>query len=249
MENIENLNDEGQENVVDSQEEQAETPKESVEEVEVAEQPKEEKPVQDEETNAKFAEVRRKAETEAKDKVIAEMYGESHGIYSYSDYQKALDQQKEQEELTELTKKDIPEEVAKELMEARKLKEEVQRERKEKEQQEKTQKDISAFKEYYQKVNGKPYNEETLPDEVWEAVKQGTPLKYAYMEYRSVNVEQGQKTQQQNQENAEVSTGSVKGKLDISSDNITFEEFEANKHDQKWVMKNYNKIQKSRAKW
>jgi hypothetical protein len=60
------------------------------------------KPVQSAEDNAKFAAIRREAEqkaaTKAKDEMIAEMYGESHGIYTYADYQKALADQKAQEQ-------------------------------------------------------------------------------------------------------------------------------------------------------
>jgi hypothetical protein len=60
------------------------------------------KPVQSAEENAKYAAIRREAEQKAamkaKDEMIAEMYGESHGIYTYADYQKALAEQKAAEE-------------------------------------------------------------------------------------------------------------------------------------------------------
>jgi hypothetical protein len=46
----------------------------------------------------KFAHRLKEETTRAKDTVIAEMYGESHGIYTYADYQKALADQKAQEE-------------------------------------------------------------------------------------------------------------------------------------------------------
>lgn len=52
------------------------------------------KPVQTPEQNAEFAKIRRDAETRAKDAVIAEQYGESHGIKTYADYQKAIADQK-----------------------------------------------------------------------------------------------------------------------------------------------------------
>jgi hypothetical protein len=56
------------------------------------------KPVQSSEENAKYADMRRKTETETKDKMIAEMYGTSHNIHTYADYQKAIASQKETEE-------------------------------------------------------------------------------------------------------------------------------------------------------
>jgi hypothetical protein len=51
-----------------------------------------------------------------------------------------------------------------------------------------------------------------------------------------------------NQKNAETSTGSVKGDKP-TADFISFETFEKNKHDQRWVMSNLPKINQSRAKW
>jgi len=51
-----------------------------------------------------------------------------------------------------------------------------------------------------------------------------------------------------NQKNAETSTGSVKGEKP-TAEFISFETFEKNKHDQRWVMNNLPKINQSRAKW
>lgn len=73
---------------------------------EVATEPTEEvieaKPTQSKEDNAKYAEVRRKAEQTAQDKLIAEMYGESHGIKTKAEYDKAMSEQKEKELLTKM---------------------------------------------------------------------------------------------------------------------------------------------------
>lgn len=86
-----------QENVVDSQQTEQVTEVNS-EGSEVATEQPTEKPVQSAEDNARFAEIRRKAESEAKDKVIAEMYGESHGIKTYAEYQKAIQEQQQAEQ-------------------------------------------------------------------------------------------------------------------------------------------------------
>lgn len=59
--------------------------------------PQEDKPVQDAQTNAQFAAVRRQAEKEARDNVIKEMYGDQ-GINSYEEYQQALRAQQEAQE-------------------------------------------------------------------------------------------------------------------------------------------------------
>jgi len=69
-------------------------------EVEVAE-PQQEKPVQSKEDNAQYASIRREAESKTRDKVISEMYGESHGIHTYSDYQNAIEAERVRAEATE----------------------------------------------------------------------------------------------------------------------------------------------------
>ena len=70
------------------------------EEVEVA--PTTEEVKQSPEENSKFAEVRKKAEKDAIDKFISDQYGESHGIHTKADYDKAIAKQKETELLESL---------------------------------------------------------------------------------------------------------------------------------------------------
>ncbi|MDF2800783.1 MAG: hypothetical protein K0S61_686 [Anaerocolumna sp.] len=73
-------------------------PTESVTE-EVAEpQQEQQKTVQDAQTNAMFAKIRREAEQKAKDNMISEMYGQTHGIHTYAEYQRAVQEQKRQQE-------------------------------------------------------------------------------------------------------------------------------------------------------
>lgn len=87
----ENLNpSEGQEAIVEPQIDVVDT---GVKDSQVADV----KPVQSQEDNAKYADMRRKTESETKDKMIAEMYG-SQGINTYSEYQKAMADQKETED-------------------------------------------------------------------------------------------------------------------------------------------------------
>jgi DNA repair exonuclease SbcCD ATPase subunit len=212
-----------------------------------------EKKEQSPEENAKFAEVRRKAEAQAaakaKDDMIAEMYGESHGIYTYADYQKAVAEQREQEEMAKLAEeKEIPEDVAKELYEAKKLKEQLTKQQQEQEmtlkQQQEQQRQFQEFIEAFPSVQP---NE--IPQEVWDKVNNGVPLKYAYIEAQYNKIQEGKKAKELNQMNAEASTGSLKGKLDTSSDFISASEFENNRHDMDWVKANYNKIIDSRQKW
>lgn len=68
-----------------------------------------EKPIQSAEENAKYAQVRREAEQKAyqkaQDELIASMYGESHGIYTKADYDKAIAEAKAAEERAKIQEK------------------------------------------------------------------------------------------------------------------------------------------------
>jgi len=60
------------------------------------------KPVQSAELNSQYAEIRRSTEQKTKDAMIAEMYGESHGIKTYADYQKAMSEQQKEAERAQI---------------------------------------------------------------------------------------------------------------------------------------------------
>jgi hypothetical protein len=156
----------------------------------------------------------------------------------------------EQQALNDLIQKNIPEEYAKEMLENRKFREQYQTEKQQREQQEKEQKMYLEFLEAYPDV--KP---EDVPAEVWQEVAKGRNLLDAYVRYENKRLKDEmakyqtqQQTQQANLNNAATSTGSIKDSGN-GAEFISFEEFEANKHDQSWVVKNYNRIMKSRAKW
>lgn len=210
--------------------------------------PQEGKPIQSPEENAKYAAVRREAEQKAylkaQDDLIASMYGDSHGIYTKADYDIAIQQQMEQEMIEELSNQQIPEHIARRLIESEKKEKQWQQERAMLEQQQQKERNMLDFITAFPNVKA-----EEIPVEVWKNVESGIPLKYAYIEHQYKLIQNGQETQKKNQENADISTGSVKGKLDITNDHITAETFEAKKHDQSWVKKNFTKIMESRAKW
>jgi hypothetical protein len=60
--------------------------------------------VQSADVNSQYAKIRREAEQKAQDKLISEMYGQSHNIHTYSDYQNAI---KEQQRVEEANQKGI----------------------------------------------------------------------------------------------------------------------------------------------
>jgi len=156
----------------------------------------------------------------------------------------------EQQKLNELIQQNIPPEFAQKLLEHDKIVQEYQTEKQIREQKEKEQKMYLEFLEAYPDV--KP---EDVPAEVWQEVAKGRNLLDAYVRYENQKLkaemakyQQQQQTQAANMKNAASSTGSVRDGGN-GAEFISFEEFEANKHDQSWVVKNYNRIMKSRAKW
>lgn len=95
---------EGQEGIVDLQTDV--TTSTDVQETNVTSEVVTAEPVkQTAEENSQFAKVRRETETRAKDELIASMYGESHGIKTYADYQKAIAEAKAEEQRQQFQEK------------------------------------------------------------------------------------------------------------------------------------------------
>lgn len=220
MENIESTGISAEQvEVVTPQEESTEStqtieqsePETSVTE-EVAE-PQQEKPVQSKEDNARFAEVRRKAEAEARDKLISEMYGDSHGIHSYADYQQAVEQQAEAERRAQLQEQGIDPSIVDQYVSnnpvVKKAAELIQQQ----EQQQKQARDYGEFLDYFKSENGRDYNAatDTIPNEVWAAVAQGKTLADAYARHDSRQLRAKLKAFEANKVNAASSPGSVTG--------------------------------------
>ena len=88
-------------------------------------------------------------------------------------------QQEEEAELNELLQQNIPEEYAREMLESKKFREELQRKEYEAKQQ---QRQEAEFKDFFQAFPGTVPDK--IPPEVWEKREtEGIPLKYAYMEH------------------------------------------------------------------
>ena len=236
-------------------------------EVATAQESEVEKPVQSKEENAKYAEMRRKMEAEkseaiekaaqeARDKQISEMYGDSHGIHTEADYKKAYEREQQRKAIEEIkAERNYTDDEAQEIFEARQIKAEREQEKQkaldEQADKEKIEADNKKFLEYFEKANGKAYDpqKDKLPDEVWESVNNGESLKYAYMEYELSQLRKGKEVQDKNLENSEAAVGSVKGDGVLDADFISEAEYDSKKSDQRWVMRNLDKLNKSRQKW
>lgn len=192
-----------------------------------------------------------KAKAAERDALIAEMYGSTHGIRTYAEYQKAVDEANRQAEIDRLVQQNIPEDYAKEMMENRKFREQYESERKASEAKTQQEKQYMDFISAYPDI--KP---EQVPLEVWQMTEQGVSLLDAYVRYENKSLrEQLNKFQTKeqaaaaNQANAASSTGSVKTTGLPDSGYISKEVYEQNKGNQQWMMKNYDNLTKSMRKW
>lgn len=108
---------------------------------------------------------------------------------------------------------DIPDEVAKELLEARRIKAEYA----EKQKAEESNKEFTDFVKDYPNVKA-----EEIPQEVWETQKQGVPLKYAYQSYLLSQMMKENQILKQNASNSEkanipATTANI-GKVEVKDD-------------------------------
>ncbi|MFE8704131.1 hypothetical protein ACFYKX_26545 [Cytobacillus sp. FJAT-54145] len=138
-------------------------------------------------------------------------------------YLEAVKEWKEQERLNELVQKNIPEDLAKEILETRKMREEIQNEKKQKAEQEKQSQEFNEFFQFFKDANGRDYDPQNdkLPDEVWQMQNQGVPLKFAYMQHQHNELKTQLKILKQNEENtkkAPVTSVSTHGSQEIASE-------------------------------
>jgi len=122
-------------------------------------------------------------------------------------------QQNEQARLDELIQNNIPEDVAREIIEGRKFRQQYTQEKMTAEQQRKQQGMYVEFIEEFKDV--KP---EDVPAEVWQEVNNGKSLVDAYTRHenrtlrdRLAKMEETLQTRQKNDQNAQSSPGSVTG--------------------------------------
>ncbi len=120
-----------------------------------------------------------------------------------NEYLDAVKAHREQQRLDELIQQNIPEDMAREIMENRKFREQFESERKTKQEEEKKNAEFSEFFEFYRDATGKEFTpgKDEIPPDVWEANQKGVPLKYAFMEHQMKDLQSQVKVLKQNKEN------------------------------------------------
>jgi hypothetical protein len=147
---------------------------------------------------------------------------QQHGM-TPDEYIEAVQQQREQSRIDELVSQGISEEVAQELLESRRDREERKKEKEAKAEEEKKNAEFGEFFNYFREANGREYvpNQDIIPENVWESVNQGVPLKFAYMAHENSQLRTQLSTLKQNKANAsKAPVGSVTahGGNEIASD-------------------------------
>lgn len=143
-----------------------------------------------------------RAKQEARDAYIAEQGFEWNGkqITTEAEYKQAL---QEREWMEQYQDRDLPDEVVQELIEGRKFRESFQEQQKAKQAEERQQAEAMEFFEYFHEVNGRAYQPGDLPSEVTQmAEEMNIPIKFAYMQYQTKQLQNQIKILKQNEENA-----------------------------------------------
>jgi hypothetical protein len=139
------------------------------------------------------------------------------------EYLEAVRAQKEQEHINELVQQGISEELAQEMLENRKFRQQFEQEKKAKAEEERKNAEYNDFFQYFRDANGRDFvpNQDEIPPTVWEAANQGVPLKFAYMMHENNQLRQQLQTLKQNESNAQkapVGSTTAHGGMEIASE-------------------------------
>lgn len=158
------------------------------------------------------------AAQQARDAVYAEMGLEWQGkpIKTEAEYKQALQEKQLLEKYSSLDP-----ELAQELIESRRFREELQKQQADQAEQKKQQASLNEFFDYFEEVNERKFdpNKDQLPQEVLDAVNNGQTLLSAYMKHQNKELRNRLKIQIQNQANQKKApVGSVTAGGGIKSD-------------------------------
>lgn len=119
------------------------------------------------------------------------------------EFLEAVKTAREDRQLQELVQQNIPEQYAKEMLENRKFRDQLEQEKQQKAEEEKKNSEFAEFFEVFQQANDRNYDptKDQIPQEVWDMHAQGTPLKYAYMQHHNSQLKSQLQTFKQNEKN------------------------------------------------
>jgi hypothetical protein len=146
------------------------------------------------------------------------------------EYMQAVQQQKEQDRINQLVEQGISEELAQEMLENRKFRDQFESEKRAKAEEEKKNADYSQFFDYFRQANGRDFvpNQDEIPESVWQSTQNGVPLKFAYMEHQNQVLQQQLQTLKQNETNAKkapVGSVTAHGSTETASEDLFMQGF------------------------
>lgn len=168
-----------------------------------------------EKLNGKYEEAQKalEAERNSKTNTIIDRFAQQAGL-SREEYVTRLEREMERQEMEKLTEQGMSDELAKELLAARRTQNSVQDEIKELkdrlsryEQQEEDTRRWAAFLTNHPDVKGY----DALPDEVKAAIANGTELELAYTQFENRQLKAQLEAKQKNEKNAASAPGSLAG--------------------------------------
>jgi hypothetical protein len=119
------------------------------------------------------------------------------------EYIEAVNQQQEQQRIDDLVQQGISEELAQEMLENRKFREQFEAEKRTKADEAKKNSEFNEFFDYFRQANDRDFNAQSdeIPQSVWDATEKGVPLKFAYMEHQNNHFKTQLQTLKQNESN------------------------------------------------
>lgn len=224
------------------------------EETEVA--PVTEEVKQTPEENAKFAEVRKKAEQAGRDKFISDQYGESHGIHTEAEFKVAMAKQKKAELMESLKDGEVnPEEVIEQIKENDPDYQRMKQQETEsfvRTQLEELNKDLKDLDIDVTLNSIDDIVKLENSDEVTNYIEKGMTLSEAYFLANKQSIIQNDrnKIQQDTIKQIEANGNSAVGSLSDTGETASyFTEEQVNGMSQAEVNKNYELIRKSMKSW
>lgn len=156
-----------------------------------------------------IARARQEAAQEARDTYIAEQGYEWNGkaIRTEAEYNSAVAEQQFMQQY-----ENMPQEIVDELMAGRRDREERAQEKQAARAKAAEDAEMMDFLSVFQTLNERPFDgsKDVVPPSVWEAKRNGTPLRFAYLEHHSNELRNQLKISKQNETNGKRATiGSV----------------------------------------
>lgn len=125
------------------------------------------------------------------------------------EYLEAVKQHREQQQLDALIQQNIPQELAQEILQNKKFRDQYEAEQKTKQEEAAREQEFKEFFGYFQQANGRNFDpsKDQIPQEVWEMKEQGMPLKFAFMQHHNQQLQSQLNTFKQKEQNTKRAPG------------------------------------------